>query len=617
MSGLLDRCRQAGHHLILNEDRIRTGLLGALLLLSWWSTTSGLLALISAGNRAPGIGLTLTIAFAVAVLTLLISWTLSMIRDRRTGLWLPAFIGGYLLLTAISVGFGFGFYWTHIESRASAQRVAAAQTDDVARALSTNFAQLDAAMMALNDVAALSADRATTEAEEGGTCGDTGGAGTGPRYRLRRADAETMQALRSRIAAQLGPAPRPLPAGADPRAVSRPLAADSLYAQKAQLDSYLAELGPERFGHLSASEAHAILEATERTLIRAADRYDAFRNSSAVNGAIETLRARIALGQGPIDDAGIVFTCPDPALEVAMTQAAATLASMPPLPTITFDVPLGADATVAAFGKLGTSIVAPLGLGRGPGLSLRDAVPLLIALAVDLFILLLSVRPGEGPGRRAPGDAAQWLDSPEALQALAEGRQGQSVPTHTDLLEHTFYWRGAYHLALPVESAGEVPLEPAQRGLTLFAMVLSDQGLLKPVRRRMRAEGALKHLRHRFGRHRTRAFRRMYDLYRFEPSGLAKMTSLLLPDTPAEITGKGAVPSADWRGNIRAGAVAPQRRYGAPERPAKSPPPEVETRRAPRPLAPSAYWNSLNTARPREGNAAAIARAAEDGGDPQ
>ena len=435
-------------------------LLTALLGLSWWSTTQGLIGLITATNGAPSSLGMVTIGIAVGVLTLLISWTLDRLKNGETGLLSPLFVGGYILLTLISVGFGYGFYWTHIESQSAAQRAAETETARLGRNFTAAFGRLDESLSALDAVARMSVARAEEEAATGGTCGAGMQAGPGPRYRLRINDAETMTALRQRIAAQLGAA--------------APTQASGLMAVRRDLDRQLDRLSPENFAALSQDEVRSLLDDTQRMMSEAAARYEAFRTGPAVNSAISTLQTRIEGGRSAFTDGETTFTCPDRGLEIVMEQANTALSTLPPMPQIELNVPLGADATIDAFGKFANTALWPIKRGTGASfMKGRDYVPLGIALAIDLFILLLSLH-GE-PRKKTPhGKSLEtMLGGPETVRHLIAQYGDTAVPAHVELLEHSFWWRRAYYLALPAEGPGDPPLTSGQQGLTLAAMVLA------------------------------------------------------------------------------------------------------------------------------------------------
>ncbi len=69
----------------------------------------------------------LIIGFSVAMLMTMIIWLLDQIfLPVGAAARLFPYIAGYLFLSIISVGFGFGFYWKVLESRAESSRSAEA-----------------------------------------------------------------------------------------------------------------------------------------------------------------------------------------------------------------------------------------------------------------------------------------------------------------------------------------------------------------------------------------------------------------------------------------------------------------------------------------------------------
>ena len=85
--------------------------------LSWVSTYSGLLELITANSGDIGFTYKLAIGFAVAMLMLMIVYILDQLFAPLNWALRTIFVFGYLFLTLISIGFGFGFYWKFLESR--------------------------------------------------------------------------------------------------------------------------------------------------------------------------------------------------------------------------------------------------------------------------------------------------------------------------------------------------------------------------------------------------------------------------------------------------------------------------------------------------------------------
>ena len=64
------------------------------------------------------------IGFSVAMLMTMIVWLLDRIFAPASSLVKVAYVAGYVFLSLISIGFGFGFYWKVLESRGEASRSA-------------------------------------------------------------------------------------------------------------------------------------------------------------------------------------------------------------------------------------------------------------------------------------------------------------------------------------------------------------------------------------------------------------------------------------------------------------------------------------------------------------
>ncbi|WP_370336625.1 hypothetical protein [Parvularcula marina] len=485
-------------------------LLTALLALSWWSTTQGLIGLITAANGYPGAATIITIGFAVAILTVLISWTLERLSSGQTGLLTPLFLFGYVLLTVISVGFGYGFYWKHIESHSAAQRAAEYEVDRLNRTFALAYGRLDESLSALDALATLSVERADQETSAGGTCGPETLAGPGPRYRLRTQDAATMTALRKRIAVQVGE-------GAE-------ITPGSLFALRAELSEQLGRLTPSAFASLDEEGTRRLLKETEQVMAETATRYEAFRTGPSVHSAVTLLEGRIDAGQAPMTDGDITFSCPDRELDIIMSQAVSALSALPELPEVALDVPLGPDATVAAFGKFANTMFAPFrGKSDAKLMAGRDYIPLGVAIAIDLFILILSLH-GRKPARSIK-DHPAYMEQSASIQHLMGDEDDK--PPHEELLNHTFWWRGAYYLAIPSASRTSPEAYSSAQRLTLAAMVLADAGLLTPLNQSYSGGQWREKLPERHHHDASRPLPTDYHLYRYKKNSLARMTALL------------------------------------------------------------------------------------------
>ena len=81
------------------------------------ATYVGMLELIEANLGDLPLIHKIIIGFSVAMLMTMIIWLLDKMFSPTDGFTRACYIAGYLFLSVISVGFGFGFYWKVLESR--------------------------------------------------------------------------------------------------------------------------------------------------------------------------------------------------------------------------------------------------------------------------------------------------------------------------------------------------------------------------------------------------------------------------------------------------------------------------------------------------------------------
>ena len=92
--------------------------------LSWVATYVGMLELIKSNMGDLPLVHKIIIGFSVAMLMTMVVWLLDQMFSPIDWFTKLAYVCGYIFLTIISVGFGFGFYWKVLESRAEAARSA-------------------------------------------------------------------------------------------------------------------------------------------------------------------------------------------------------------------------------------------------------------------------------------------------------------------------------------------------------------------------------------------------------------------------------------------------------------------------------------------------------------
>jgi hypothetical protein len=98
------------------------------------------------------------------------------------------YVAGYVFLSVISIGFGFGFYWKVLESRSEASRSAESAVTQVQGALNTAATRLEQLNGTLVSLTAISTQKAEQERANGTSCPNSK-PGEGPRRKMREDDA--------------------------------------------------------------------------------------------------------------------------------------------------------------------------------------------------------------------------------------------------------------------------------------------------------------------------------------------------------------------------------------------------------------------------------------------
>lgn len=103
--------------------------------LSWVATYVGMLELIEANMGDLPLVHRVIIAFSVAMLMTMIIWLLDQLFKPHPFLTKVSYGAGYIFLSLISIGFGFGFYWKVLESRSESSRSAESAVTQVQSSL--------------------------------------------------------------------------------------------------------------------------------------------------------------------------------------------------------------------------------------------------------------------------------------------------------------------------------------------------------------------------------------------------------------------------------------------------------------------------------------------------
>lgn len=367
--------------------------------LSWLATYTGMLELIIANSGDLGFSFRIAIAFAVAMLMLMIIYLLdSLFSPLRWWLRL-LYISGYLFLTLISVGFGFGFYWKFLESRAEATRSAESAVGQVQTALQGGQTRLEQLITTLTTLTALSAEKAEIERLKGGTCPNSP-PGDGPRRRLRDADAKNFQFAGDFVATRVGSVEN------DINVLNTDMA-KIVTRDKTTVDP-------------TSGTRNTYLRGINRKLDLTIARFNAFRTDPQLKQFRDDFATRAS--KTVFDNGrGGTFTCPDQQLQVALRGVVKAIDGLPDLTKPAIAAVEGSEAIVEAFRRLTTTTIGLLTFNMPPspdelralqqkavqslnnnassssisnteaGLGERDYIPLFIAIFVDFCILLVSI----------------------------------------------------------------------------------------------------------------------------------------------------------------------------------------------------------------------------------
>lgn len=440
-------------------------LLAGLSVLSWLSTYGGLMELIavSSGGDA-GADMRAAVAFAALILQLLVVCVLDALFSRSLRWWLrPLLFLGYALFLTAGVGFGFAFYWKHLEEDRVTASAADVQSHDVRKAVELGSHRLEQLLTAFTTLESVSVAKAATERKSGGTCGD-GRGGKGPRQRLRDGDARRFRAARANIGQRVA----------------------KMDAELALFGAGLREMAggaPATTAALAATVSGGkTLPGLEHQLGAIAERFNALRRDPQLLRLRDALRERAAQTTF-LEARGHTFLCPDRELQTALLGAERAIGNLPVLHVPVLASEDGSTAVTAAFRRLAASgfdawhrvmtgaqdILARTGILPAPrpapaiegGLDERDYIPLLIAMFVNFSISLVSVnRP---VGRlfhvlthvdRAPESRLIELLRP-GYRIFARNFDPAFHPNAAEvvspLVDVVFGHRGKYYAAVPVD----------------------------------------------------------------------------------------------------------------------------------------------------------------------
>ena len=434
--------------------------------LSWVATYVGMLELIQANMGTLDFTTKVIVGFSVAMLMTMIIWLLDQMFAPHPFAVKFAYVKGYIFLTIISVGFGFGFYWKVLESRSEASRSAESAVSQVQAALLAGSARLDQLQSTLEQLTQISQEKAILERDRGTSCPNSR-PGDGPRRRLRDDDAARFSFASNFVKG------RSTKVKADMRSLDGDL-------------KKIASSDPSTFDKVTGTR-NKFLQALSRKLELTATSFNAFRTDPQLRQIRSELSERANRSTFPTGRGNRTFSCPDGQLQSALFGVVRAIDQLPELNKPEIATVEGAQAVVEAFRRLTATgqglLVFKLppsadelralqkkavrsvsnnrqngaafgGLAQG-GLSQRDYIPLSIALFVDLCLLLVSIgRPMNRLGGLVPkmreaeqGPVYQILSKFDAIHRDQKIREKFEVFRHV-----VFDFNGDYYVAVPLDA---------------------------------------------------------------------------------------------------------------------------------------------------------------------
>ena len=475
-----------GHEEKPARDWKKAILVTGLGLLSWVATYVGMLELIEANMGELPLVHKLIIGFSVAMLMIMVVWLLDeMFKPNPFSLKL-VYTAGYLFLTLISVGFGFGFYWKVLESRGESTRSAESAVTQVQGSLTAASARLDQLQSTLDQLTAVSLTKAQSERATGNSC-PASKPGDGPRRKLREDDASRFSFASEFVKGR----------------------ATSVKAEMGALEGDLIKIGAADASTIDAKTGtrNAFMQGISRKLDGTVTNFNAFRTDPQLKQIRSDLAERAEKSTFP-DGAGKTFSCPDGQLQAALRGVVRAIDGLPELEKPKIAAVEGSEATIEAFRRLvasfsgllqfklppsadelrelqrraiqsvesPTASTALARLNEQPGLSKRDYVPLAIAIFVDLCLLLVAMgrnhdrMSGLVPKMRA----AERGPVIQILSRFNDIHRDRQIRENFDLFRHVvFDFHGDYYVAVPLDAPKR--LNPHEReDLRLEAQLLSN-----------------------------------------------------------------------------------------------------------------------------------------------
>jgi hypothetical protein len=461
--------------------------------LSWVATYVGMLELIESNMGSLPIVHKLIIGFSVAMLMTMVVWLLDQMFSPIDWFTRLSYVFGYVFLSIISIGFGFGFYWKVLESRSEAARSAESAVGQVQSSLhgaSTRLEQLQATLVQLS---AMSTSKAELERSKGTSCPNSS-PGDGPRRKMRDEDAARFnfasEFVKGRVAAIKG--------------------------DMGALDAELAKIVANDASTIDAATGtrNEFMRSLGRRLDMTVTGFNAFRTDPQLRQIRTDLADRAQ--RTTIDDGhGKSIACPDAQIQVALRGVVAAIDQLPNLEKPEIAAVEGSEATIEAFRRLTATFFGLLSFELPPsadelrqlqqravqsidnpaalhalsseavGLSKRDYIPLGVAVFVDLCLLLVSIG---RPMNRFVATRQSMIEAERGpvfpiLSRFSEIHNHEEMRRTFDVFrEVIFESGGGYYVAVPLNAPRGHPqreqLRRDAQALANLCYALEGQGVL-------------------------------------------------------------------------------------------------------------------------------------------
>ena len=471
--------------------------------LSWVATYVGMLELIEANLGDLAFIHKIIIGLSVAMLMTMIIWLLDKMFSPTDLFTRACYVAGYLFLSIISVGFGFGFYWKVLESRGEASRSAESAITQVQSALFAASTRLEQLQSTLDQLTTISAQKSEVERASGKSCPDSG-PGDGPRRKMRAEDAERFKFASDFVKGRVG----------------------VVKSDMAALDSDLQKIVKDDRSVIDAKTGNRneFLRGVGRKLELTVTGFNAFRSDPQLKQIRVDLADRAE--KTTITGAkGIVISCPDGQLQMALRGVVRAIDQLPELEKPKIAAVEGSEAVIEAFRRLTTTFYGLLSFKLPPsadelrelqrkaiqsvessgqsgapsarsayaeqsaGLAKRDYVPLAVAIFVDLCLLLVSIgRPvnrfvGLERGMREAEEGPVYPILARFHDIHADAQAIRHFEVFRDVI---FDFNGHYHVAVPLSvprnAENRWELQAEAHRLANLCYALEGKGILtRPV----------------------------------------------------------------------------------------------------------------------------------------